>query len=153
MIENWLRLKIVPWCCLALYPNCHSQSAEVESHRKYFWSLILISSEGTRGATIGVSHMLCWNILWFSVHINCDIWLQVQAMDLDAISLTAWKYLKSSDSQMQTFHEWQDFCTQFTTAAKKKKKKKNFFLKGKHRNLSLSESNMDEGSKILIRTE
>ena len=37
---------------------------------------------------------------------------------------------------------------------KKKKKKKNFFfLKGKHQNLSLSESNMGEGSKILIRTE
>ena len=56
--------------------------------------------------------------------INCDIWLQVQATDLDAYSLTVWKYLKSSDSQMQTFHEWQDFCTHFITAAKKKKEKR-----------------------------
>lgn len=61
------------------------------------------------------------------MHINRDIWLQVQATDLDAYSLTVWKYLKSSDCQMQTFHEWQDFCTHFTTAATKKKKILFFF--------------------------
>lgn len=72
-----------------------SQSVELEKHRKplqvpdphWFW-------KDCRVLLFGVSCILCWNILWYSVYINCDIWLQEQDSDMESYSLTAWKYLK-----------------------------------------------------------
>lgn len=65
--------------------------------------MILIGSEGTRGYAIGISCIFCGSVLWYSVHINCDIWLQVQDTDMDACSLTSWKcpkFLWQSDPEI-----------------------------------------------------